>query len=255
MAATMSTGQIQTLLARAGSQMKALGVGMDLAPVADLDGNPGPSSTDPDGQRSFSPDPGVASRYTVAYAAGLRQSGVIPVVKHFPGLGGATGNTDNGPASTPPLSSLRSAGLAPFRAAIDAGDAAIMVSNASVPGLTGSPASLSPAVVAGLLRNELGFDGLVLTDSVSAGAVTSAGYDVPKAAVAAIAAGDDMVLFGSTLTRQDVAKLTPDNVSTTLRLATSALVSAVGSGRLQSSRIDSAVMHIVNAERLDLCAA
>jgi beta-N-acetylhexosaminidase len=253
MASTMSTGQVQSLLTTAGSQMRALDVGMDLAPVADLDANPGPSATDPDGQRSFSADPTTASRYTVAYASGLLQAGVIPVVKHFPGLGGATGNTDNGPASTPPLATLEAKGLAPFRATIAAGLPAIMVSNASVPGLTGSPASMSASVVAGLLRNQLGFNGLVLTDSVSAGAIAAAGYDVPKAAVAAISAGDDMVLFGSTLTQKDVAMLSPGNVASTLHLATSAIVSAVNAGTLLASRVDDAVGHIVSAEHLNLC--
>ncbi len=250
MAATMSPSQVETLTTQAGSQMRALDVGMDLAPVADLDAGAGPSATDPDGTRSFSADPNVASEYTVAYAAGLSRSGVIPVVKHFPGLGGATGNTDYGPATTPPLQTLQTRGLVPFRSAIAAGDPAIMVSNAAVPGLTTLPASLSPAVVSGLLRSQLGFNGLVLTDSVSAGAVSAAGYDVPKAVAAAIGAGADMVLFGSTLNAQQVAMLAPGNVASTLQQASTAIVSAVNAGTIPTSRIDAAVQHILAAEHL-----
>lgn len=233
--------------------MRSIDVTYDLAPVADVDAGAGPSATDPDGQRSFSGDPTVASEYAVAYGAGLVQGGVIPVVKHFPGLGGASGNTDNGPAATPPLSTLETRGLVPFRAAVAAGAPAVMVSNASVPGVTSLPASLSPSVVSGLLRSTIGFHGLVLTDSLSAGAIAAAGFDVPKASVAAVAAGSDMVLFGSALTAQDVELLSPTNVAATFQRVTSALVSAVDEGAIPASRIDGAVGNILAAEHVNLC--
>lgn len=253
MAATLSASQVESLLTDAGTQMRALGITVDLAPVADLDAGPGPSATDPDGRRSFSADPGIASRYTAAYAEGLMRGGVIPVVKHFPGLGGASGNTDNGPATTRSLSALRAAALAPFRSAIAAGAPAVMVANASVPGLTDLPASLSPQLISGLLRSELGFSGLVMTDSLSAGALSSAGYDLPTASVAAIKAGADMVLFGSTLDAHQVELLSPTNMAATFRQITSALVGAVEGGTLAQSRIDSAVEHILDAEKINLC--
>lgn len=233
--------------------MAGLGVKMDLAPVADVDARPGPSASNPDGQRSFSGDALVASSFTVAFMNGLSQGGVIPVVKHFPGLGGATGNTDNGPASTAPLSSLQSTGLRPFRAAIAAGAPAVMVANASVPGLTNLPASLAPQVITGLLRRQLGFNGLVLTDSLSAGAITSAGYDLQQAAVASIAAGADMVLFGSTLTSAQAALLSPAHVDANLRAMSASIASAVSDGRIAVSRLDSADMHVLGAQHLSLC--
>lgn len=254
MASTMSTAQVESLVAEAGSEMRSLDVAFDLAPVADVDAGAGPSATDPDGRRSFSGDPAVASEYAVAYGAGLVQSGVIPVVKHFPGLGGATGNTDNGPAATPSFSTLGTRGLVPFRAAVAAGAPAVMLSNASVPGLTSLPASLSPAVVSGLLRSTIGFHGLVLTDSLSAGAIAAAGFDVPKASVAAVAAGSDMVLFGSTLTPQAVGLLSPTNVAATFQQVTSALVSAVDAGAIPASRVDGAVGDILAAEHVNLCS-
>lgn len=253
MAATMTAQQVQQLAARVGAGMASLGVRMDLAPVADIDSRSGPSASNPDGQRSFSGNASTASSYTVAFMSGLVRGGVIPVVKHFPGLGGATGNTDNGPASTQPIASLQSTGLAPFRAAIAAGAPAVMIANASVPGLTGLPASLAPEVVTGLLRQQLGFDGLVLTDSLSAGAITAAGYDLQHAAVAAIAAGADMVLFGSTLTPAQTAQLTPGNVDANLRAISASIASAVSSGRLPESRLDSADMHVLGAEHVSLC--
>jgi len=213
MAATMSAAQVQAAAAGVARQMRSLGVTMDLAPVLDVDGGSGPSARDADGQRSFSPDPATAARYGVAFVDGLRQGGVIPVVKHFPGLGGATANTDYGPADTPALSSLRVGGLLPFEAAIADEAPAVMVANAIVPGLTTAPASISPAAIQTLLRDQLGFRGLVLTDSLSAGALVAAGYGVTAAAVAAVEAGADMVLFGSTLTPAQTLLLSPAEVS------------------------------------------
>jgi len=121
----------------------------------------------------------------------------VPVVKHFPGLGGATGNTDVMSASTPPWSTEQKLGLVPFENALVAHIPAVMIANATVPGLTSLPASISPEVIAKLLRHQLGFGGLVITDSLSAVALSALGYSVPKAAVAALEAGADMVLFNA----------------------------------------------------------
>ena len=122
------------LALRVGRRMRAAGVTMDLAPVLDLDGGPGPNARDPDGTRSFSPIEKTASAAGLAFAAGLQAAGVVPVVKHFPGLGGATGNTDLMAAAMLPWSSLQRNGLLPFAAAVRAGVPAVMVANASVPG-------------------------------------------------------------------------------------------------------------------------
>lgn len=253
MAATSSPQRVQQLAESTGAAMVSLGVRMDLAPVADVDSGAGPSASDPDGRRSFSGSATTASTYTVAFMQGLAQAGVVAVVKHFPGLGGATGNTDNGPASTQPLSSLESSGIVPFRAAIAAGAPAVMIANAAVPGLTTLPASLSPAAVTGLLRAQLGFSGLVVTDSLSAGAITAAGYDLPRAAVAAVGAGADMILFGSTLTPAQTAQLTPTGVDTNLHAMTGAIVTALSAGSLPASRVESADEHVLTAGHVSLC--
>jgi beta-N-acetylhexosaminidase len=129
-----------------------------------------------------------------------------------------------------------------------------MIANAAVPGLTTLPASLSPAAVQTLLRDQLGFHGLVLTDSLSAGAVSAAGYGLARAAVAAVEAGADMLLFGSTLTPAETLLLSPENVTASTNQIISAISSAVVSGELPSSRIDQAVLDVLNAKHVHLCA-
>ena len=241
MAATMSAEQIRALAKQAGAAMLANGVTMDLAPVLDLDDRPGPSDTNPDGTRSFSKDRTVAQADGIAFAQGLTDGGVIPVVKHFPGLGSTTGNTDVVAAPTLPWSTLQQDGLLPFTAAIEAGVPAVMVANATVPGLTTSPASLSPEVITGVLRQQLHFTGLVMTDSLSGGAIESAGYSVPTATVAALVAGADMILF------------TANDVPGTTRQTVQAIVGAVDSGALSRARLEDAVGHILALKKVNLC--
>jgi len=244
MARTMTAVQIAALAHRTASRMAAVGVGMDLAPVLDLDNRPGPNATNADGTRSFSADRAVTTPDGLAFAHGLELGGVVPVVKHFPGLGGASGNTDLTAAKTKPWSRLRKDGLLPFAAAIDAGIPAVMVTNAVVPGLTARPASLSPAAVHRLLRTRLAFSGLVLPDSLSAAAVRAAGFGVPRAAVQALRVGDDMVLFNAE----------PDDVAGTTRQVVRTVVDAVASGHLSRSRLTTAVRHVLEVKRVDLCS-
>lgn len=246
MAATQTPAQVQALARRTGTAMRALGVTMDLAPVLDLDAGPGPDDRHPDGARSFSADPQTAATYGIAFARGLLAGGVIPVLKHFPGLGTASYNTDLGPATTAPLSSLRTADLIPFEQAIRSGLPAVMVSNATVPGLTTGPASLSKAAVDGLLRGQLGFSGLVLTDSLSAGAVAATGLSPAQAAVRSIGAGVDMVLYNAGSAQEAVQ--TSDSI-------VGALVSAVRSGALPAAVLDSAVAQVLDTKGVQGCTA
>jgi beta-N-acetylhexosaminidase len=252
-ARTMTPAQSRVLAQTVGRQMRAAGVTSDLAPVLDVDARPGPSSTDADGQRSFSGDPSVVAAYGAAFLSGLRAAGVLPVVKHFPGLGGAQRNTDVGPGATRALSTLWKRDLVPFRAAIAAGAPAVMTSNASVPGLTPLPSSLSPAVIAGLLRHELGFRGLVITDSLSAGAVTAVSPSLADATVRALVAGADLVLFGSTLTPADDVALQASRTLATYRWVVAGVVAAVHSRRLSQGRLDDAVLHVLAAKHADPC--
>ncbi len=241
MGATLTPSQIRSLAYSYGTKLLAVGVTMDLAPVLDVDGRPGPSATNPDGTRSFSAIPSVAAADGVAFADGLKEAGVIPVLKHFPGLGGSSGNTDVAPASTLPFSELKVTGLIPFEAAIAANLPVIMVSNATVPGLTSQPASLS-SIAINYLRNSLGFKGLVITDSLSAGAIQQIGLTVPEATVRAIEAGADMVMYNTL------------NPMTTFKDSVAALNQAVSSGALSRTRLISAVEKILAARNMDLCA-
>ena len=243
MGSTMTPTEIQDLAESAGRAMLQQGVTMDLAPVLDVDGGDGPNAADPDGWRSFSPDPVVATSDGLAFAEGLAAAGVIPVVKHFPGLGEASANTDGGPATTLPYSTLVAGGLLPFKAAVKAGLPAVMVANATVPGLTSGPASLSSAAIEGLLVGQLHFRGLILTDSLSALAIADLGLDVAQATVDAITAGADMVMFGT----GDPAQVTAS--------IDAALVAAVASGQISETRLVDAAAHVLSAKGVALCPA
>jgi beta-N-acetylhexosaminidase len=153
------------------------------------------------------------------------------VLKHFPGLGGASGNTDVEPASTKPYSGLDESALIPFRQAIASGMPAVMISNAIVPGLTTGPASLSYTAITTLLRDKMHFSGLVLTDSLTAVSITAPGYSLQLATVRAIEAGADEVLFNA-----DAASVQSDNAE-----LSAALVAAVAGGQLHRARLVQAV--------------
>jgi beta-N-acetylhexosaminidase len=240
---TMTPAQIQAYALRAGRRMHAIGIAMDLAPVMDLDAGYGPTANNPDGTRSFSADPHIAAADSSAFAAGLSAAGVVPVGKHFPGLHGAGDNTDLGPAQTWSWSLLQQHGLLPFTTGFGRGLPAVMLSNASVPGLSTLPSSISPQVV-GVLRGQLGFTGLILTDSLTAGAITKIGLPAPSAMAAAVVAGADMVLY-------DDAHV---DVAATARAAVAAIGAAVSSGRLSRAQLMASVSSVLAAKHIDLCA-
>ncbi|HET6876764.1 MAG TPA: glycoside hydrolase family 3 N-terminal domain-containing protein [Jatrophihabitans sp.] len=240
-----SRARIRTRVARVARRMAALGVNTDLAPVVDVDGRsvvPGPA--DADGLRSFSGRTPVVTRDGLAYARGLLRGGVIPVLKHFPGLGHASRNTDYGTAHTLPWRRLKRVGLPPFIAGIRAGVPAIMVSNAIVPGLTHRPASLSPAAIRGELARKLHFSGLIVTDSLTAGAVSQAGFGVPRAAVQAIRSGADMVLYSAA---------TAGAARRTFRAVIAAETRAVARGTLPRHRLVAAAEAALTARHVHVC--
>jgi beta-N-acetylhexosaminidase len=132
MGSTMSTAQILAQGQKVGAAMARVGLNVDLAPVADVDGRAvWPGESNPDGLRSFGGSPAKDALDVTAFATGLGRSHVLAVVKHFPGLGGTSPDTDYGPASTKSWAVLQSTGLLPFRAAIASGVGAIMMSNAT----------------------------------------------------------------------------------------------------------------------------
>jgi beta-N-acetylhexosaminidase len=237
--------EIRNRVARVATKMAYYGVNTNLAPVVDVDGRdvpPGP--TDADGWRSFSGRTAVVTGDGLAYLHGVEAGGVIPVLKHFPGLGSATRNTDYGTAYTLPWSRLQSVGLPPFVAGIKAGAPAIMVSNAIVPGLTRLPASLSPAAIRGELVGTLHFGGLIITDSLSAGAIAQAGFGVPRAAVQAIRAGADLIMYNAA---------TASDTLSTFRRIVSAELAAVTAGTLTRRRLIGAVQAALTARHVAVC--
>lgn len=175
------------------SFLSGLGVNVDLAPVLDVSAPP--QTDDSIARRTFGDDPAVVADVGVAFAEGLQEGGVLATAKHFPGLGRATQTTDEQPVSVAATTADLEADLEPFRDAIDAGVAMVMVSTASYPNLgANKQAAFSPATVQGLLRDELGFDGVVVTDDLEAPAVTS--VTTPGLAAAnALEAGDDLLLY------------------------------------------------------------
>jgi beta-N-acetylhexosaminidase len=225
-----SPAQTQSELAAYARAMRVLGITMDLAPV--LDTAPATDTIADESDRSFSENPTIVSLYGLAFAKGLEQGGVVPVVKHFPGLGHANADTDLGPATDPPLAQLAQEDLIPFENAIRAALPVVMMSNVMVPGLTGdTPASLSPAAYTFL--HGLGFNGMTITDSLDAGAISGAGDSAPAASVKAIEAGADMVIV--------------TNASEFAGVVTQ-LENAFESGQLPISRIVDALVHVLEAK-------
>jgi beta-N-acetylhexosaminidase len=174
----------------AGRDLKAAGINVTLGPVADVPNVEGSVMTN----RAFTSDPEAAAAAVAESVAGWREAGVGTTVKHFPGLGGATVNTDDGPATVDRTRRQLNEDLAPFAIAIAQGTEFVMASHAVYPALDGERiASQSPAIMEGLLRDELGFEGVVMTDSLEAAAVRAVA-DVEEAAVASAEAGVDVIL-------------------------------------------------------------
>jgi beta-N-acetylhexosaminidase len=174
-----------------GNALAGLGIDVDLAPVLDL-GEPGSFVA----SRTFGDDPSRVASLGVAFADGLTDGGVAATAKHFPGLGLATEDTDTGPSIVDASRADLARGLKPFRAAIDASIPLIMVANATYSAYDPDrPATLSSRVIGGLLRGRLGYEGVVVTDDLGAGALAGAGIHEAEAAVAAARAGADLLLF------------------------------------------------------------
>lgn len=179
-----------------GEYLSELGVNVDLAPVLDVALS---RTADSIASRTFGEDPERVSELGVGFAEGLQSGGVSATAKHFPGLGPATTNTDLGPVTIAAPPADLEAALDPFRAAVDAGVDLFMVATASYPAYgSDNPAVLAPQVVQGLLRDELGFDGLVITDDLEGDAIEE-DRNSERVAVGALAAGNDLVLFATTV--------------------------------------------------------
>ena len=223
------------LVARHAESVAALGVDMVLGPVVDV---ATPGGGGPLGARVFGEDPATVTEYAQAYVEAYEAAGVTTVLKHFPGHGAASGDSHDGPVSVPLIDELRARDLVPYDTLLAEVDA-VMVGHVVVPDLTGLAAtSQSPEAVDGLLRDEYGFDRLVVTDSLSMGAIA---FRTPptEAAVQAIDAGADLALF-----------VTIDDPAAVL----DALVAAAEAGRLDRAQVIAAVRRVLDQKGIDPCA-
>ena len=212
---------------RLGAQLSAAGFNLDFAPVADVITNPENTEI---GDRSFSSNPTVAAEMVAAMTKGLQESGVSACLKHFPGHGSTFADTHNGASvSHRSLDELRATEFLPFRAGIEAGVGMVMISHMSLPEVTGdnTPCDLSHQVVTELLRQELGYEGVIISDSHEMASITSY-YSCSDAAVMAVQAGCDIVLM-------------PQSVSE----AYYGLLKAVQDGNITEERINESVLRIL----------
>ncbi|MGO9350186.1 MAG: glycoside hydrolase family 3 N-terminal domain-containing protein [Mycobacterium sp.] len=238
LAQTLTPAQVYRLALDHGRKMRNLGITIDFAPVVDVTDAPDDTVI---GDRSFSADPALVTTYAGAYARGLRDAGLLPVLKHFPGHGRASGDSHLGGVVTPPLDDLKNLDLVPYRTLAAQAPVGVMIGHMQVPGLTGSdPASLSPAAV-GLLRTGTGygappFDGPVFTDDLSSMKAISDRYDVADAALKALQAGADTALWVTT---------------TEVPAVLDRLVSALAGGELRMPNIDASVRRMAAAKALN----
>jgi beta-N-acetylhexosaminidase len=212
-----------------GGALSAAGVDLDLAPCADANTDPANPVI---GVRSFGADPELVARHTVAFVTGLQGAGVAACVKHFPGHGAVDVDSHLGLPTVPAsLERLRVRELVPFRAAVGAGAAAVMTGHLRVAALDREPATVSRRILTGLLRDELGFTGAIVTDALDMAGIGGPA-EIPANVVRAVAAGADLCCLG------------PDNTIELVDACTSALVDAVSSGALSEARLQDAAARV-----------
>jgi beta-N-acetylhexosaminidase len=236
-------------------EARAIGVAQVYAPVADVNVNPDNPVIN---VRSFGEDPSDVARYVVATVHGLQSGNVLATLKHFPGHGDTALDSHRSLATVPgDRARLESVELVPFRAGIKAGAESVMIAHVSVPSVDATPAPtlarparpvdvigetfevekgsvpavVSAPIVTGILRKELGFTGLVVTDAMRMGGITSH-YEPGEAAILAILAGSDQILMSSDTDA-----------------AVKAVLAAVKSGRISEARIDESVKRVLDVKK------
>ena len=235
LAQSQSPDEVYQLALDRGRKMRQLGITIDFAPVVDVTDAPADTVI---GDRSFTANPTVVTQYAGEYARGLRDAGVLPVLKHFPGHGHASGDSHAGGVVTPSLDELQTIDLVPYRTLAAQTPVGVMVGHMQVPGLTGDdPASLSPAAVA-LLRNGNGyggppFNGPVFTDDLSTMRAITDRYGAAEAVLKALQAGADNALLAT---------------STEVPAVLDRLMSAIAGGELSMKNIDASVVRMGTAK-------
>lgn len=213
-----------------GDYLSELGFNTDFAPVCDVANNP---NSDTMRKRSFGSDPELVAKMVRAQVEGFAEADMLCSAKHFPGIGAAVGDSHNEQITyTGTLDQLKSCELVPFRAAIEAGVPLVMVGHLSLPEIVGdeTPACLSKTIVTDILRDDLGFGGIAITDSLSMDAICDY-YGANEAAVMAIEAGCDLLLM-------------PEDFSGAL----AAVNAALETGRLDWEHVDESVRRILRVK-------
>lgn len=235
--AELSADEILAMATSHGAELRAKAVNVNFAPMLDLEGPPNPL-----GDRTWSPSVELTTEKAGAFAEGMCRAGVYPTFKHFPGHGRSDYDADIRPATTPSIDELRAADLQPF---VDLtsqmkGRSMVMTGHLDVPGLTeGMPLSLDPDAMR-LLRDEVGFDGVAVTDELAEmGSITKRGISVENAVELSLIAGNDMALFFG-----DASSL--DSVLDRLE-------EAVAEGRLSTDRVDESLRRVLILKSSKAC--
>jgi beta-N-acetylhexosaminidase len=227
-AATGREGDAYAVGRAIGAEAKAVGILTNFAPTVDVNNNPANPVIN---TRSFGEDPREVSALSAAFVKGSQDAGVVATIKHFPGHGDTDVDSHVGlPTVSASWARLDSVELKPFAAAIGAGAGMVMTAHIALPAVQGdstTPATLAPRIITGLLRNDLHFGGLAITDAMTMGGIGK-GYSTEESSVLAVQSGADVLLKPSDPTK-----------------AVDALVSAVERGQISRARIDSAVRRVL----------
>lgn len=213
-----------------GSELKSLGFNVDFAPVADIEINPNHTM----GERMFSDDPEVVGVLVSAEVINMQNQGVCATLKHFPGLGATESDTHYGSVVlNRTINQLRSTEFIPFKKGIDSGVEFIMVSHTVATGIgDNEPSDLSKEVVTDLLRNELGFNGITITDAHTGMESITSQYTSAQATIEALKAGIDIVLM-------------PDDLNSSIN----AVENSIQSGEISMDRIDESLYRILSVKK------
>jgi len=227
---TRDLSQIHSSGKQLGKRLKELGFNMNMAPVADVDSNPANPVI---GERSFGSDPELVAIFAMTQAEGMMAEGIIPVFKHFPGHGDTDMDTHFGQVVLPHnMERMEKVELVPFQKGIDHGIPVIMTAHLMVPVYDEFyPASLSEAILTGLLREKMGFQGLIVTDALEMAAISNE-WDSGEASVMALKAGADLLLMPSEPLE-----------------AHKAIIAAVKEERLSEERLDESVVKILQLKK------
>ena len=227
----------RSVAAGLGRRLRDIGIDLDLGPVADVNCEPDNPVI---GVRSFGADPALVARHVEAFVGGLQDAGTGACVKHFPGHGATVDDSHLAvPRLDIDLATLRGRELVPFAAAVRAGTAAVMTSHIVIAALDAERPATTSAPVLELLRRELGFDGLLVTDALDMVGASRPYGGIPNAAVAALAAGADLLCIGPDHYVGEQEALLPEVVH--------AIVTAVQEGRLDASRLAEAAARVDTA--------